>query len=219
MHSLRAAILACLATIGSPILAGSAEANTIYTYSFVQEGYQGTVGITAALTGTFSATKAIDGSIQQADLIDFSYNFRTFAQNYTVLFPVDLTGDLSDLTNFSYLPYSTGSTLFLTAQHPNFGGLDYGLCLNAAAAFGLCGGSGGSYTGAFTYGLGSTPPQILSTSDVELALLSVTTTPVATTPIPPTLPLFASAIGGLGLFGRRKTRLRTRQYYPWRALG
>jgi hypothetical protein len=201
MTFIRSAIAGLMA-LGSLALATGAEAATINTYSFTQTGYHGgsmSNGLTAVLIGSFSGTVESTGIIGQADLTAFSFTLTIYNTDHSV-FAVPLTGDLSDLALFSYNTTGGPSTLDFSSQNP------VGVCVGAAAAFGGCGGSG--YTGSFTYLdpahpiVPGTGTPFLWTSDAP----QISLTSVATTPIPATLPLLASAIGALGLFGWRKKR-------------
>jgi hypothetical protein len=201
MTLVRSAV-AGLMMMGSLVLAAGAEAATISTYSFTQDGYHGgptSNGLTAVLTGSFSGTVESSGVINQADLTDFSFTLTIYNTDHSV-FAVPLTGDLSDLALFSYDTTGGPSSLDISSQNP------VGLCVGAAAAFGQCRGSG--YSGSFTY-LDSANPIIPGSGEPFLwtsAAPQITLTSVATTPIPPALPLFVSAIAALGLFGWRKSR-------------
>ena len=204
-------IAACVTIIAGLFLATAAHAVTINTYSFTQDGYFSDTlasGQTGVLTGSFSGTVPSTGIIGRSDLTGFSYTFTIYNFDHTV-FDTIINAGLADLASFSYTPASNGSTLLISDQG------DVGICVGAAAAFGLCGGSGG-YKGAFAFlnngqpivpGSG-VPAFLVSAATPQITLTSVVTTPVATTPIPATLPLFASALGGLGLFRWRKSRRR-----------
>jgi hypothetical protein len=199
--SIRSIAVACAMTIGGLVAAGGAEASTVSTYTFTQDGYFSPTipsGITGVLTGSFSGTVEDTGYIGQADLTDFSFALTLYDRDNNPFGSV-ITGTAADLAAFSYKPGSSSqSTLFISAKTPN------GLCVGAAAAFGLCGGPTG-YKGAFIYlsdGASVIP------GDGQQAFLVTSNAPqiaqVATTPVPATLPLFASAIGALGLFLRRR---------------
>jgi hypothetical protein len=117
--------------IGFLVLAGEAEASTVYTYSFEQDGYQ--LGqVSAVLTGSFSATVESDGYIEKAGLTDVSHRFKTDVPYYVGIFPVDITGNASDLKSFSYLSGDAGSTLLIWARHPFTNVTDYAHCVGAA---------------------------------------------------------------------------------------
>jgi hypothetical protein len=219
MGSIRSSVAGAAMTIGvmmagALVFAGQAAASTIYTYSFTQSGYFSSArpdqDITATLSGSFSFSDVpASGIIGKADLIDFSYDLTDYFAGQ----PVHLVtgGDLANLVSFSFNP-GHGGSLFLQAHAD--GNVATDACVGAAASFGLCGQPTG-FNGAFAIsqsGTTSAPdfaflvtragPQITLTS-------SVTTPPVATTPIPPTLPLFASSITALGLFGWRKKSRHT----------
>ncbi|HVY98242.1 MAG TPA: hypothetical protein VHA35_01990 [Dongiaceae bacterium] len=209
LPSIRLAV-ACAMTIGALVLAASAEASTLYTYSFTQDGYFSPTrpdqDITGVLSGSFSfAGPPSTGIVGKADLVDFSFSFTEYLAGQPV--PVD-HGDLSNILSFSFNPKKGGS-LFLqtqTAMHD--------VCVGAAASFGLCGlptGFNGAYA-IFSSGQ-TTPPDVsflVTQAGPELTLTSVTPPPVATTPIPPALPLFASCLGVLGFIGWRRSQSQTR---------
>ncbi len=193
------------------VLAGSAEASTITTYSFTQSGYFSAArpdqDITATVSGSFSFSDApATGIVGKADLIDFSYDVTDFLAGQ----PVHLVqgGDLSNLVSFSFHPGQDGS-FFLQAHADAQVATD--VCIGAAASFGLCGRPTG-FNGAIAISQSGTasPPDfafLVTRAGAEVRLTSpVTTPPVATTPIPPALPLFASSITALGLFGWRRKR-------------
>ena len=196
---------ACAMMIIALTLATAAQATTINTYSFTQDGYFSDTlpsGLTGVLTGSFSGTVPSNGIIGRADLTGFSYAFTIYNVDHTVF--DSLLGGAADLAAFSYNPTGGASTLLISAQS------DVGVCVGAAAAFGLCGGSGG-YNGAFAFlnngqpiVPGSGQPAFLVTS----AAPQIALTAVATTPIPATLPLFGSALGSLGWFRWRKRRVQ-----------
>jgi len=181
------------AAIGVAILPlASAEASTIDTFSFTQDGYadDGTV------TGTFTGTVETDGFIEADDLSAFNANF-------TATDPV--TGGntegffyQTDLQLFSFLPAVDGpnSSLDFYAQTP---GLGQNLCVGAAAAFGLCGVSSNAVGVATTIGIGND-----STADLPVLTLisSVNTSPVET-PEPAMVPLCGLALVAVGWWRRR----------------
>lgn len=193
---------------GAMVLAGSAEASTITTYSFTQSGYFSSArpdqDIAATVSGSFSFSDApATGIVGKADLIDFSYDVTDFLAGQ----PVHLVqgGDLSNLVSFSFHPGQDGS-FFLQAHADAQVATD--VCIGAAASFGLCGRPTG-FNGAIAISQSGTtaPPDfafLVTAAGAELTQTSPVTPPVATTPIPPTLPLFASAIMALGLLGWRK---------------
>jgi hypothetical protein len=194
---------------GALVFAGQAAASTVYTYSFMQSGYFAASrpgeDITATLSGSFSFSDLpASGIVGKADLIDFSYDLTDYFSGR----PVSLVqgGDLANLVSFSFHPDQLGS-LFLQAHADGQVATD--VCVGAAASFGLCGQPTG-FNGAFAISQSGTTSApdfafLVTSAGPQITLTSsVTTPPVATTPIPPTLPLFASAIMALGLFGWQK---------------
>jgi hypothetical protein len=214
MASIRSGVVGAALMIGmmlggALLFAGHAAASTVYTYSFTQSGYffpaQPDQDVTATLSGSFSFSDLpAAGIIGKADLIDFSYDLTDYFSGQ----PVALVrgGNLSNLVSFSFHPDQVGS-LFLQAHADGQVATD--ACVGAAASFGLCGRPTG-FNGAFAIsqsGTTSTPDVafLVTSAGPQITLTSaVTTPPVATAPIPPTLPLFASAIMALGLLGWRK---------------
>lgn len=209
MPAMRVAVV-CAITIAALVLGGRAQASTIYTYSFTQDGYFSSArpdqDITGVLSGSFSfAGPPAAGIVGAADLLGFSYSFTQYLAGQPV--PVD-QGDVSNIVSFSFNP-NKGGSLFLQTQTSM-----HAVCVGAAASFGLCGlptGFNGSYA---IFAAGETPDAafLVTRSGPELTLLSAvsTTPPVAATPVPAALPLFASCLGALGFVGWRRSRSQAR---------
>jgi len=164
--------------VASALLTGLAStpagATTINSYTFVQDAYQGTQ-FTGTLSGSFTGAVDVNGFMNLADLTDFHVKFD--------LFPVfTLFGNtLPTFFSFNIAPNHVSSLTFIDTVLPAT------ICVGAAADF-FC--SGNNATGAV---------------QVAGALLQTTSFPVitlvssvATTPIPSTVWLFLSALGGLG---------------------
>jgi len=192
-------------------LAGAAQAVPVYVYSFTQTGYlavdpaftqPGTV------TGSFSGTLDSTGHITRNTLT--SYHFEIGGYHSSL-------GSWSSDTApayFSYVPGDTGSLALIDVGLDAFNPV-WNACIGAPVGF-TC--DGGSARGATVLTLGS----ILATSPIILYLLTTTdTAPVISgfmidigdpvyitqTPVPASLLLSGTALGGLSLlafFRRRK---------------
>lgn len=178
--------LACGAVmIGSLAGAGDARAATIATYNFTQDGFKfilpGVQG-DGVLTGSFSGTPDSSGNFSLGNLTAFSFTFSVVGG------PTTSSHDLSHVTLFSYEPGNP--TSFDLVDTEALGKI----CSGAAAAFGVCGGTG------FLGTTGSPPfsfPNYATSNAAVVTLVSIT-------PIGPTLPLLATSLAALGLAGWRR---------------
>jgi hypothetical protein len=109
----------------------AAHASSLETFTFTQTGYP----VDDMLTGSFTGMVESDGSIQQADLTAFTASFSYDEGPLGI--EVD-TYSLANLQLFSFAPSVDGpnSSLDIFASAPS--GTPAGICVGAAAAFGLC---------------------------------------------------------------------------------
>ncbi|HVY99989.1 MAG TPA: hypothetical protein VHA35_10820 [Dongiaceae bacterium] len=192
-------VLAALVLAGGAVLGGGADAATVYNYSFVQTGYDsnpvyGLGPSPATLSGTFSGTLNSAGAIDPSTLTDFHV---TFAFDGTSL----SYGNTSAPIAFSYHPGDDGSLAVIQALSNG-----YEVCIGIYVGF-ECGGR--SALGSVSYDFYGAPPLWVSSTAPKVTLVSTTldpVTPVSTTPVPATLPLFISALGGLGFVAARRRR-------------
>jgi hypothetical protein len=194
MGILRLAAACFMAITGALAATAGAEASTLYTFNFTQDGYVSATDpdYTGVLTGSFSGTTDNVGTMGLGQLTDFSSTFTMFHQGS--LFTTDSINGVAALAFFTYKPGNTPSTLGIATL---FSVLK-SFCVGAPAAFGACGPTGN--VGAVTFPLGS-QPIFRSSNGPQIALISAT-------PIPAALPLLAASIGALSLFGWRRSEKR-----------
>jgi hypothetical protein len=201
--------LSALVLVAGIAIGRGAEAATIYTYSFVQPGYiyeLGNTTYTATLTGGFTGTVGTQSAfhIDRSSLSDFHLAIDLSTPD------TDFQGFYSGLPNyFSFeIGDAVGGTLAFESPLLSLGRPDQ-VCVGAAVSI-LC--NGGAALGVVGYVVvpGFIEPVIAATSfGPTVTLIStVTTPPVATTPIPGALLLFATALGGLGTAGAWRCRAR-----------
>jgi hypothetical protein len=178
-------ILALLGCIG---FGRGAEATTIYTYSFIQTDYTfGSAAGNLVVAGSFTGTADSFGHITQDTLTDFHVTFDSFVLGTGGVFYSPYSG-LPDY--FSFLVGDGGGTLSFKSPLP---APFSDICVGGAVAV-LC--NGGAARGVARF-----PTFAFSTTDtgpVMTLLSAVSSPPVATTPIPGSLLLLGTALGGLG---------------------
>jgi hypothetical protein len=125
MASLAALLLA------AGLTPAAANAASLETFTFTQKGYP----VDDVLTGTFTGVVEADGSIQQADLTAFTASF--FYDEGPLGVEVD-TYSLVNLELFSFSPSMDGPNSSLDIFASVTSGTPAGICVGAAAAFGLC---------------------------------------------------------------------------------
>jgi hypothetical protein len=196
-------LVSALTLAGAAFCGHGAEASTIYTYDFSQSGYiidwNPSEILPATLKGTFSGTADSIDHISLSTLTDFHVRFDIGPHS------AGYTG-LPDFFSFQ-IGDTSGGTLAFQSPVPILAipGDSSEACVGVAVAALCDGGTARGFVGArFNTTLLNT-----STSGIApiVTLVSaVSQTPVATTPIPGALLLFATALGGLGAAGawRRK---------------
>jgi hypothetical protein len=185
MEMLIRRLVSALVLAGAAFCGRGADASTIYTYTFTQN--YDSFGFAATVTGGFTGTAAL-GYINLSTLSEFhlEYSSTNYLWTYAGL-PNDFSFGIGGPSGTS-----------LTFRSPIFPGE---ICVGWAVSF-LC--NGGTSLGIFTTG-GVAVAR--STVEPVVTLVSaINETPVATTPIPGAMVLFATALGGLCAAGawRRK---------------
>lgn len=180
-------VCACLMGLLAVLASVEAKATTISTYEFTQS-YRGTPDL---LTGEFSGVVDDLGFITKANLLSFQ-----------VKLPAVLSLGLNNLSDpssiFSFDTLNPASTLDIFAgAMPS-----YGLCIGAAAAFGLCGSlSGITSLGVFSFNY---IPYFYSQQAPEIRLLSSITSGV---PEPSTWAMMILGFAGIAVMAcRRKSK-------------
>jgi len=186
------------AIVAIAAVAPVARASTVDTFTFTQSGYS-SAGFNndGALNGTFTGTVEADGFIEKSDLSAFSavLSYTTdgggdqIVSNYFYLDNIDL---------FSFLPAADGTNSSLDVHAVDSIGV--GLCVGAAAAFGLCGEEGNA--------VGVLQPALVTDELPSVTLVSSvqTSPPPAPAPEPGTLFLCGLALLAAGLGHGRKRR-------------
>jgi hypothetical protein len=195
---LRELAVGALALLGCVVIGRGAEASTIYTYSFVQTDYFYNVAgffPPSIVTGGFTGTADALDHIHLDTLSDFHVDFD--GHPGPGLFYEAYSG-LPDY--FSFQIGDNGGTLAF--QSPLRGVLE--LCVGEAVIT-KC----GSHLARGVLHVASASPYDFAASGngpVVTLVSAVSSSPVATTPIPGALLLFGTALGGLGAAGawRRK---------------
>jgi hypothetical protein len=181
-------------TLAGTLIATRADAATINTYAFTQNGYVGPGGLTGSLQGTFTGKVEADGLMNLSGLTAFQM---TLTINLSS-FPTETASSvgLPSLFSFNTLaapnPSGGNSTLAIVSSVYLAAAVS-DLCIGVAAPF-TCGVSGAS---------GAYPTLALATTSFpQLTLLNTT----AVTPLPAPVLLFGTALAGLGLLGAKKRR-------------
>ena len=193
--------LTALALAGGALFGGTADAATVYNYSFVQTGYNiNPVYAYAPSPGTLSGT--FSGSLDPAGYLD-----PASLTNYHLTLLYDSSGptysNAGPPIGFSYKPGDDGSLSIIQALSNG-----YEACVGIVVGW-QCG--GGNALGSVSFNFAGASPLELSFTAPAVTLVSTTyDPPVSATPVPATLPLFISALGGLGLVARRRRRCKAR---------
>jgi len=182
----------------------AAIASTLYTYSFTQDvNYRLDSGFIypATFSGGFSGTATADGHISLDTLTDFHLHFDDNPYGSPGVFYGVYSG-LPDYFSFLIRDTTGGAFAFQSPlDHPVLTSITSTACVGAAVAA-LC--NGGTARCVVTWAaLG-----IFARGDVAPVVTLVSTSTVATTPIPGALLLMMTALSGLGAVGamRRKAQ-------------
>lgn len=184
-------VLAAAAFLCGLACAQAATAATVYTYTFEQTGYAGYVTLPSSwqsikVTGGFTGAADAIGTISLNSLTDFHIELSGFPQNLS-FYNLSQSG----LPSFFAFHVGDAGTLGVLVQIADFH-LVYppAVCIGAPVGI-LC--NGGNARGFIQfYGVGV--PIAASNSAPVLTLVSVTQTP-----IPASLLLFVTTLGGLGV--------------------
>jgi hypothetical protein len=178
---------------------GVAQASTLYTYSFTQD-FDFTLGAgfdyPTRLAGGFTGEADASGHINLGTLSDFHL---TFDFDPAIGSGLAYGSYLGPPDYFSFLVGDTsGSTLAFQSPLPIrlFSTGTGTACVGAAVAV-LC--NGGTPRGVVTVSFGAAPAGIFARSEVAPVVTLVSSSTVATTPVPGALLLFTTALGGLGV--------------------
>jgi hypothetical protein len=165
----------------------------------------------------FAAAAIVWGSAAEATPLTFNLQSDLYNYSWTMdSSPAPAVGNIVDGANtatFDYISQALGSALALPAggelffyHGSNGGGLSFVDGLTHLELFDVLGDqiySGLEATPLFSVGTFQVPTDFNTNTNIH-AVLTVAT--VAATPIPAALPLFASALGGLGFVGWRRKR-------------
>jgi hypothetical protein len=170
------------------------------TFNFTVTGWEGADSIaapTGVLTGSFTGTVEPDGYILLSDLTAFSATFSVNGNVSSIGLP--LLGVFSIDTNPEY---TLSSTLLFAGSED----LPSPVCVGSVVTFDpACSVYGNPPSGTTAVALSEEGPALsvyYSSTAPTVTLVSS----VAPTPLPATLPLFASGLGALGLLGWRRKR-------------
>jgi hypothetical protein len=199
MRGVRSIIACILLSVASVAAVGRADAGTVDTFSFTQNGYTGEpfdLVEQGSLSGTFTGTVESDGLIERGDLSSISYTFTETIDDPTIGNPVTSTGNVATFFSFNVEDFinnqSTSSFDFMGLLN---GHLDNDpICVGAVAAFGQC--------GPRFSGIGVV---FLSAATTEFPTITLVSS-VTTTPLPPT---WTMLIVGLGFFAYLGTKNRS----------
>jgi hypothetical protein len=195
-YGLRTLLGALTLFLTAAAIAGTAEAATIYSYNFIQEFDVSGTGVppdTVPLSGHFAGTADALGYINRNTLTDFHLEIPV--PNYPGAYSAQ-----PDFFSFQ-IGDPSGSTLAFRVSGLNLGFSSAQLCVGVAVGV-LC--SGGTSRGVYQFTVTSA---VIARSEVApVVTLVSSTSPVATTPIPGALFLFATALGGAGAVGVLRRR-------------
>jgi hypothetical protein len=183
-YLMRTWLIAALVASAPVLFCGQSIASTVDTYSFTQSGYQDG----GVLSGTFTGTVEADGYIRLTDLSNISYSL-----SFGIL---TLVGNSPTFFSFyTHQPIDSGSLDFVGKLVNDV------LCVGAAAAFGVCGGSGSfgvvEYNGEFAGPIAWT----------DQAPIVTLVSSVAAVPEPSTWAMMILGFAGIGFMAyRRKSK-------------
>jgi hypothetical protein len=178
------AMLAAFLSIAAP-----ARAATINTYSFTQDGYSLSGGVTADIEGTFSGYVGADGFMHLAGLQTFHLQ-----TNFHYLGTHPVSNSVGMPSEFFFNTLGGNSTFTLVVAMDNFAPGEDKVCIGSLTAF-RCGISPAN--GAFAN---------IPISTLSFAQLTLVSSSAVTTPIPAPILLLATALSGLGLLGAQARR-------------
>ena len=165
----------------------------------------------------FAAAAIIWGTAAEATTLGFNLQSDLYNYSWTMdSSPAPAVGNVVDGANtatFDYVGQAMGSALALPAggelffyHSSNGGGLSFVDGVTNLELFDVLGDqvySGPEAAPLFSLGTFLVPTDFNTNSNIHAVL---TVSAIATTPIPAALPLFASALGGLGFVGWRRKR-------------
>jgi hypothetical protein len=204
-----AAALATMIAVASP----AAQAGTIYNLTYIippaptniHSGYvQGTITTDGkvgalAISDILAWNLHVSVGVHDQDFSDADSNFRLFEG--VPFYTSGITATASDL--FFDFAHQDGFELDTKTNPDNNCGTSINFCIALSFAGDPAEGVAGIET-SNTY-LGSVTTQFLEPPPATPVRLASEGRFVATTPIPATLPLLLTALGGLGLVGRRRS--------------
>lgn len=173
--------------------AAPARAVTVYTYTFEQQGFTG-VGFAenGTLTGGFTGVADSNGDITLGSVTDFHFTLSGFTTNVGGVAPNGSASGINLLKSFFFRVSDPGLFGFESEMpYSNFVNFPR-LCLGAQAGF-VCAAPGNPHGAIGTVDVPFYTPVYYTASWPTLTLVSATTT----TPLPASLVLFATALGGL----------------------
>jgi PEP-CTERM motif len=185
------------------LVGGTAQAATVNTYSFTQDGWYSPFPVDATLSGTFTGTVGSTGIMSLADLSAFSASLTiTMADGIVYVMPQDLT----ELGLFSFTPLGGATTLFFT---PITAPGTSGTCVGTAATLSpVCNPQGVNPFGTFgDYIVEGGPVLFTSAAPVVTLVNSVTNSDTpAGVPEPAAWAMMILGLGAAGVALRRGRR-------------
>lgn len=198
------AVRGTLGLAAAIIVGGTAQAATVNTYSFTQDGWYSPFPVGATLSGTFTGAVGSTGIMSLADLSAFSASLTiTTVGGIVDVIPQDLT----ELGLFSFTTWGGPITLFfspITAP-----GATSGTCVGTAATLSpVCNPQGGNPFGTWgDYIEHGSPILFTSAAPVVTLVSSVTTSDTpAGVPEPAAWAMMILGLGAAGVALRRGRR-------------
>ena len=198
------AVRGTLGLAAAILVGGTAQAATVNTYSFTQDGWYSPFPVGATLSGTFTGTVGSTGIMSLADLSAFSASLTiTTVGGIVDVLPQDLT----ELGLFSFTTWGGPSTLFFTPIGAP--GATSGTCVGTAATLSpVCNPEGGNPFGTLgDYIEHGSPVLFTSVAPVVTLVSSVTTSDTpAGVPEPAAWAMMILGLGAAGVALRRGKR-------------